>query len=361
MDVLWFIAGLVFLVGGAELMVRGAARLAAAFGISPLVVGLTVVAFGTSAPELAVTVKSAYAGQADLALGNVVGSNIANILLILGAASLITPLTVATQLVRFDVWIMIITSLAVGALGFNGQIGRFEGLLLALCLAIYIVHGVWKSRRESAKAIAEYEAEFGPKEPLSTRTVGRNVVYVIVGLVLLVAGAGWLVDTAVAFARAWGVSELVIGLTIVAIGTSLPEVATSIVASLKGERDIAVGNAVGSNIFNVLAVLGIGAAVSPAGIPVPVNALQFDIPVMCAVAIACLPIFFNGYRISRWEGALFLAYYAAYLAFLILSALQAAMLSPFRTAMVWFAIPLTVITLSVITYRTIRKPAAEIG
>ena len=351
--VLLFIAGGVLLIGGAELLVRGASRLAIAAGISPLVVGLTVVAFGTSSPELAVTVGSAYAGEADVALGNVVGSNIFNVLFILGVSALIAPLVVARQLVRLDVPLMIAASVLVLILGLDGGIGRLDGLLLFAGIVAYTVFLIRQSRRETASVTAEHDGPVGEEEPPRTSTP-RNVGLVGVGLGLLVVGAQLLVDAAVTAATALGVSELVIGLTVVAAGTSLPEVATSILASVRGERDIAVGNVVGSNLFNLLAVLGLGSLVAPDGVPVPPGALGFDIPVMIAVAIATLPIFFTGYTISRWEGAVFLAYYVAYTAYLVLEASEHDVLAGFGAAMTWFVLPLTALTLLVVAARALR-------
>jgi cation:H+ antiporter len=347
------VLGLVFLVGGAELLVRGASRLARAFGISPLVVGLTVVAFGTSSPELAVSVQSAFSGQADLALGNVIGSNIFNVLFILGLSALITPLVVSQQLVRLDVPLMIGASVLLLLLSLDGAIGRVEGALLFAGIVGYTVFLIRQSRRESGGGAAEA----GAGEPESGGWL-RNGALVLAGLTLLVLGSRWLVGGAVEIATALGVSELVIGLTIVATGTSLPEVATSVLASIRGERDIAVGNVVGSNIFNLLAVLGLSGLVAPSGIEVARSALLFDIPVMIAVAIACLPIFFSGYLIARWEGALFLGYYIAYTAYLVIHAADHPMLPAFRTAMLLFVVPLTAITLGIVVYRS-RVGAAQ--
>ncbi len=345
------VIGLLGLLGGAELLVRGASRLALAAGISPLVVGLTVVAYGTSAPELAVSVQSAAAGQANIALGNVVGSNIFNVLFILGLSALITPLVVSVQLVRFDVPLMIGVALLLLLLGFDGTLGRLDGALLAGGALLYTVWSIVQSRRETRQA---QEALAGASKPSSESSPSSgwlgSVALLLVGLTLLVVGANLLVNGAVAIAHAFGISELVIGLTIVAVGTSLPEVATSLMASIKGERDIAVGNVVGSNIFNILAVLGLSSLVAPQGISVSSVALQFDIPVMIAVSVACLPIFFTGYCIARWEGALFFAYYLAYTAYLVLHASNAAALPQFRTVML-FVVPLTAITLVVLALR----------
>jgi cation:H+ antiporter len=350
----FLIVGLAALIAGAELLVRGASRLATAFGISPLVIGLTVVAFGTSSPELAVSVQSALARQADIALGNVVGSNIFNVLFILGISALIIPLVVAQQLVRLDVPLMIGVSVLVYLLGLNGQIGRLEGALLFAGIVAYTVFLIRQSRKEGKEVQDEYVQEFGGGRPRGAKQYILNLVLVAAGLALLVLGARWLVDSAVSLARLLGLSELIIGLTIIAAGTSMPEVATSIVAAARGERDIAVGNVVGSNIFNLLAVLGLTSLIAPNGVSVPAPALAFDIPVMIAVAIACLPIFFTGFRIARWEGALFLAYYAAYVLYLILDATQHDALPLFSAAMLLFVVPLTVLTLLVLVVRERR-------
>ncbi|MBX3436949.1 MAG: calcium/sodium antiporter, partial [Planctomycetaceae bacterium] len=337
-------------------------RLAEAMGISALVVGLTVVAFGTSAPEMAVSVGTALSGKTDIALGNVVGSNIFNVLFILGLSALVVPLVVDQKLVRFDVPLMIGISVLVLLLGWDGSIGRVEGIVLFTGILAYTAWCIIAGRKEKPAIYEEYNAAFGPEQPASsdqgqgavkTSSVLWQIGLIVVGLVLLVLGAGWLVDGATAMARRLGVGELVIGLTIVAGGTSLPELATSIVAAIRGERDIAVGNVVGSNIFNILAVLGLSASISPQGIAVAEQALRFDIPVMIAVAAACLPIFFTGHLIARWEGGLFVAYYIAYTAALILIATQSDVLPLFRWTMNGFLLPLTTITLCVIAVRSL--------
>jgi cation:H+ antiporter len=348
------IIGFVLLIVGAEILVRGASRLAAAVGISPLVIGLTVVAFGTSSPELAVSVQSALGDQADIAMGNVIGSNIFNVLFILGLSALILPLVVAQQLVRFDAPLLIAISALVFLFGFNGRIDRWEGALLFAGILIYTAFLIRQSRRESAAVQEEYAHEFGAGRSRGTKTWVVNILFVAGGLALLVIGSRWLVEGAVAIARLLGLSELIIGLTIIAAGTSLPEVATSIIAALRGERDIAVGNVVGSNIFNLLAVLGLTSLVAPAGVNVAPAALAFDLPVMVAIAFATLPIFFTGFRIARWEGALFLAYYLAYVLYLLLDATQHDALTTFSTAMAFFVIPLTTITLATLALRERR-------
>ncbi|NCT77420.1 calcium/sodium antiporter [Stutzerimonas stutzeri] len=352
MTFVYLIAGLVLLVAGAEVLVRGAAKLAAQFGISPLVIGLTVVAFGTSAPETAVSVQASLNGSGDIAIGNVVGSNIANVLLILGTTALVAPLVVSRQLIRLDVPIMIGASLVTFGLAWDGQLSRIDGAILFSAVVIYTLFLVISSRRENAAgADDEFAKEFGLDEPAKPHAGLINAGLVLGGLVLLVVGSNFLVEGAVALARALGLSELVIGLTVIAIGTSLPELATSIMAAFRGERDIAVGNIVGSNIFNLLCVLGLASLVSPQAIGVSSNALAFDFPVMIAVAVACLPIFFAGYCIKRWEGALFLAYYVAYTLYLVLASTGRPFAETFGDAMIGYALPLTAITLLVIAGR----------
>jgi cation:H+ antiporter len=348
---LLFVAGIVLLIWGADLLVRGAAHLAALAGVSPLVIGLTVVAMGTSAPELAVSLRAALVGQADLTLGNVVGSNIANVLLILGLAATAAPLLVAARVLQREVPTMIGVSLLLWLLAADGAFSRLDGLVLVGLLVVFLVVTVWVERRSAEERAAE------PLAPGGRRRSGvlQNLALLLGGLILLVAGAQWLVDGAVIFARTLGVSELIIGLTVVAVGTSLPEIATSVLASLRGEREIAVGNVVGSNILNILGVLGLTAVLAPQPIAVPAGALAFDLPVLVASAVACLPIFFNGRMIARWEGALFLAYYVAYTAYLVLAATGSAALPTFSIAMGFFAIPLTLVTLMVVMVRRLRQ------
>jgi cation:H+ antiporter len=354
MAVFLFAAGLIFLIIGAEALVRGASRLAAVFGISPLVIGLTVVAFGTSSPELAVSIKSALSGQASIAVGNVIGSNIFNVLFILGVSALIVPLVVSQQLVRLDVPVMIALSFVVLLLALDGKFGLVDGILLVAGLVTYVWVLIRQSRKETALARQESVQEPASADPKSAGWI-RNIALVIGGLALLVLGARWLVDGAVSFARYLGVSDLIVGLTVVAAGTSLPEVVTSVVAALRGERDIAVGNVVGSNIFNILAVLGIASIVAPGGIGVSAAVVGFDIPVMIAVALACLPIFFTGGTISRKEGVLMLAYYVAYTAYLILAASHHDALPRFSAVMLEFVIPITVVTMIGLVLREVRN------
>lgn len=354
-----FVAGLAGLVAGADLLVRGAGKLALSFGISPLVVGLTIVAFGTSAPEMAVSVASVMNGKADMAVGNVVGSNIFNVLFILGISALIVPLVVNRQLIRQEVPIMVGVSLLMLAVVLDGTVQLWEGAMLLAILVTYTVFLVVQSRRQSAA-----DAAGGPgnealdeelKAPAPTDWDARLPVQlglIVVGLVLLVLGSDWLVTAAVAFAKALGVSDVVIALTIVAAGTSMPEVATSITAALKGQRDIAVGNVVGSNTFNILGCIGLsGVVAGTAGLPVAASVLAFDIWVMLAVAVACLPVFLTGREIARWEGGVFIGYYVAYVGYLILATQSHATLPLYSNVMLGFVVPLTVITLVVSVIR----------
>jgi cation:H+ antiporter len=348
-----FIAGLVALVAGAELLVRGASKLALSFGISPLVVGLTIVAFGTSAPEVAVSVGAVLGGTTDIAIGNVVGSNVFNVLFILGLSALITPLVVNIQLIRQEVPIMIGASLLLLALSLDGKLGLSDCALLVALLLAYTVFLVRQSRNETQAARDEFAAEAKASEPGAWDTrLPVQIALIAVGLGLLVLGSEWLVSSAIVFAKALGVSDLVIGLTIVAAGTSMPEVATSVTAAIKGERDIAVGNVVGSNTFNILGCLGIsGLVAGQTGLVIPPSVLNFDIWVMIAVALACLPVFLTGREIARWEGGVFVLYYAAYVVYLILAAQQHDALGGFSTTMLSFVIPITVITLVVMSLR----------
>lgn len=318
---LGIVGGFIALIGGGELLVRGASNLAAAARVSPLIIGLTVVAFGTSAPELAVSLQSCYAGKTDLAVGNAVGSNISNLLLILGASALAAPLAVSIRMFRIDIPAMIAAAVLLWIFGLGGLLNRVEGVICVVLLVGYFIFTVRQGRRESAIAtaeslMAESEITYDPR----TSTWGSfalDVVKLVVGLVFLVLGANWLVEACVELAQGFGVSELVIGLTVVAIGTSLPELVTSLMASLRGQRDLAVGNVVGSNILNILLVLGLSAVVAPSGINVDAQSMAFDIPVLIAISLAAVPVFFSGLGITRIEGGAMLLYYLAYLAYLV--------------------------------------------
>lgn len=341
---LMLLAGLALLVLGAEWLVKGASRLALSFGISSLVVGLTVVAYGTSAPEMSVSVMSSLQGKSEMAVGNIVGSNIFNVLFILGISALVTPLIVDGQLIRLDVPVMILSSLVMVIMCADGVISRWDGMLL---LGGAVFYTYWLIRMSRRKSLAPQlnEPEESDQPPVVKGNHGANLLWIVVGLGLLILGSRWLVDSAIVIARAWGMSETIIGLTIIAAGTSLPEVATSVIASFRGERDIAVGNVVGSNVFNILSVGGLSGLVSTHGLIVSDSIVRFDLPFMLAVAVACFPIFLRGFVISRANGLFFLAYYVAYTCYLIMEATNHEGLPVFSKAMFEFVAPLTAVML----------------
>ncbi|MFE7630321.1 calcium/sodium antiporter [Kocuria sp. NPDC057446] len=367
LDVGRIVVGLVLLVGGGELLVRGASALARRVGISSLVVGLTVVSAATSAPELAVAVGAVLRDEPGLAVGNVVGSNIVNVLLILGLSALVVPLAVRQRLVRFDLPWMVVLSIGLLLVSLDGRIGAVDGVLLLSAVVVHTVLTVVLSRRGARVPAAAPPGDRGARddsdddggdgggqdvrgeEEPTPASVPRSVLLVVLGIALLVAGATLLVDGAVNIATSLGVSSLVVGLTVVAVGTSLPELATSVIAVRRGERDLAVGNVVGSNIFNIGMVLGLPALISRDGIPVAGAAVAFDIPVMLAAAVALLPIAFTGFVVARWEGALFVALYAAYTGYVVLAATEHDALEGFTWTMAWFVLPLVVLTLVVFT------------
>ena len=309
----WFsiLAGLIILVGGGEMLVRGAIAIAAAMRVSPLMIGLTVVAFGTSAPELGVCVEAAFSGAASVAVGNVIGSNILNVLFVLGISSVIAPLVVSRQLVLYDVPVMIGISFLAWWMARDGVIGRVDGIVLCVTLVVYIASCVQRSRVTSTAGKDE-DADQVVKESKSGKYLAGHAGQIVVGLVLLGFGSKWLVSGAVSVATWFGVSELLIGLTVVAAGTSMPEAVTSVMASLRGEREIAIGNVVGSNILNLAFVLGLSSAIAPGGMSVNEEAIQFDFPVMCCVAVACFPLFLIGNGISRSKGMVFFAAFVIY-------------------------------------------------
>ena len=354
---LTLVAGLVLLVIGAEFLVRGAARIAAILQIPPLIIGLTIVAYGTSAPEMSVSVMSSFSAQgADIAIGNVVGSNICNILLVLGLSSVVAPLVVTKQVIRSDVPIMIGVSLLLFMFALDGQISRVDSIIFFVGGVLYTLSLIYQSSKHGAEQ-DEFAEEYGFSGEVTPFVWLKNIVFIIGGSGLLILGSNWLVDSAVTIAEYFGVSNLLIGLTIIALGTSLPELATSVIASFRGERDIAVGNVLGSNIFNILAVLGIAGIVAPDGINVSPAIINFSAPVAIAVAFACLPIFYSGKKIDRTEGFLFLFYYLAYNGYLILEAIDSEFLPVYITIMLMVVIPLSVIT--IITVAIIEKRAEE--
>ena len=340
MVIVLFIAGIILLVFGADLLVRGAASLAASLGVSPLIIGLTIVAIGTSSPEIAVSLQAAFNAQGAIVLGNIIGSNIANIMLILGMAAMFGPLPVDRAIFRRDLPVMIGASLLTFLLTLDRTLSRIDGIIMLLCLTAYL--WVMWPRNEHHDALHQSHL---PQRRL--RALLLQLAMVVGGLALLIVGARWLVDGAVTFATWFGVSELIIGLTIVAVGTSLPEIATSVIAGLRGERDIAVGNVVGSNVLNLLLVLGTTIVVSPQPIAVPEVTIALDLPVMVGAALICLPIFFTRRIVSRREGSLLLVYYLSYTLYLVLSATGSDELPVYNTIVGLILIPLTVVLLVV--------------
>ena len=360
MSVLLIIGGLALLVAGGEAVVRGASVLAAGIRIPPVVIGLTVVAFGTSTPELAVALGAAMRGEPDFVVGNVIGSNIYNVLLVLGLSALIVPLVVHRRIVRWDVPVMIGASAAFFLLSLDGVLSRLDALLLVAGLVAYLAFAVLEARRERADDtdVDDFVREYHERG-LSRNALLLNLGFLLGGIGLLVIGADLLVSGAVDIAETLGFDRLVIGLTVVALGTSAPELATSVVAAFRGERDIAVGNIVGSNILNILAVTGLTGLVAPGGVGVAAAAISFDLPVMTAVAVACLPIFFTGHVIRRSEGVIFVGYAVAYTAYLVLDAVGHAALQPYSLVMLVFVIPLTVLTVAIVTWRHARRAPSE--
>ena len=298
------LGGFIILTLGAEALVRGASAIALKLGITPLIIGLTIVAFGTSAPELAVSVKSALAGNSGIALGNVIGSNIANIGLILAITALIRPIQVQSQIVKRDIPLMIAASLLFWGLLLDGDLSFIDGTILLSLLIAYLGFSYFSSKNDSN----EEDFDVAPQNPM------LSIVFIVIGISMLVGGGILFVDGAVDLAKTFGISELIIGLTIVAIGTSMPELVTSILAALKGQSDIAIGNVVGSNLFNILGILGVTAIVHP----VSAAGLQnFDFLVMLVMAVIILPFSWTGMRIGRREGGILLFSYLGYMGYLV--------------------------------------------
>ncbi|MEL7369569.1 MAG: calcium/sodium antiporter [Myxococcota bacterium] len=346
-DLLWLIVGFVGVTIGADVFVSGASGIAKRAGVSPLLIGLTIVALGTSAPEVAVNVTAAFRGQTDMAIGNVVGSNVLNVLGVLGLCALLRSIVVDAQLVRLDVPVMVGSALLLIVFARNGVVAPVEAAVLLTVLLVYTAIQI----RLALKNRNRREDDDGEE--------GSSLVYclaqIIFGVVLLVVGSDRLVLGATHLAKWWGLSDLVIGLTVIAVGTSLPEIATSVAATLRGQGELAVGNVVGSNIYNILAVVGLTGLVSEGGLPVSDAALAFDLPVMAATCFACLPIFLTEHRIDRWEGGLFVGFYLAYIAYLLLATQRHALADPFGLVMLYFVVPLTALTLAVLTFRYLRR------
>ena len=311
--IIYLVGGGVILSFGAHLFVISSSHLARRFGISPVIIGLTVVAFGTSAPELAVNVMAALQGNTDIAMGNVVGSNIFNVAFILGLCALVKPLIVSAQLIKVDIPIMIFSSVLLWWFAHDHSISRWDGMLFVVGIVLYNLLQI-RLAMKGNNAEEEFAKEF--KERGRPRMDVFNLIF---GLGLLIVGANVLVDGAVMGARILGWSEAVIGLTIIAAGTSMPEVATSVAATIKGERDIAIGNVVGSNIFNILAVVGISSVISPSELVVNDHMARIDTVVMVAVALVCVPFCFYNKKIGRIPGAILLSTWMGYTYYLISS------------------------------------------
>ncbi|WP_163540999.1 calcium/sodium antiporter [Occultella kanbiaonis] len=312
--------GLLALIGGAELLVRGGSNLAARLGISPIVVGLTVVSLGTSMPELAIGLQAATSGSAGLAIGNIVGTNIVNLLLILGLSALIRPIPLETRTIRMDLPAMLVASVLLVLLALDGVLSLWEGVLLLGAGLAYTLLIVRTAKREIPAIRHTYDEEY--EVPERARTGRRGIIDLLLlvgGIAIIVFGSDLLVVGAVEIATDLGVSEAVIGLTIIAIGTSAPELVTTIVSTIKGDRDIALGNLLGSSVYNIVFILGATMIASPAAIAVPAEVLRVDLVLMFGVAIACIPVFVSGRKINRIEGAIFVAAYVAYLTYLIVA------------------------------------------
>lgn len=339
MVALLLVAGLVLLVLGGDFLVRGAGGLGRAAGISPLVIGLTVVAGATSAPELAVSLDAALTGSPGLAVGNAVGSSIANVLLVLGIAAIIRTQHAGKGLLRFDVPVALGATVLVLLLSIDGTLGRLDGALLILGLGAYLVLAIRRGQRESRRT-----RPAGQHLGTDRSHVGRDVAFLVAGIALLVAGARWLVQAASDIAAAAGFSDLVIGLTVVAVGTSLPEIVTSVIAAIKGDRELAVGNVVGSNIFNFGAVLGLTSAVTP--VPIDAAAVRFDLPVLLAVTAALAVMLFTGSVVSRGEGFLLVGWFTAYTGYLVLDSKAHDALPAYSALLLYYCLPITALALA---------------
>ncbi|WP_442793226.1 MULTISPECIES: calcium/sodium antiporter [unclassified Pseudomonas] len=338
------------LVLGAEQLLRMALRLAARLRVRPLIIGLSLVAFGSTAPQLTVSLQAAYQGAPDVAVGSVIGSNIFNVLVILGLAALIVPLRVSRQLVRLDIPLMIAASALVFLLATNGELGRWEGALLLLGMLGYLGM-VWHQSRHYARTYPAPTAAYRS----AARFWSTTLLQVFSGLALLSLGGHLLLLAAVEVATDLGLSERIIGLTVVAVCTSLPELAAALLAALRGEREIAVGTVIGSNLFNLFGVLGLTALVTPEPLSISPNALDFDLPVMLGVAALSLPVFYSGYRITRAEGLVFLALYLAYGLHVVAFTTGMPLAERLERMMLLYVLPVLAVVLIYTTVRAWRR------
>ncbi len=319
-DLLWCVLGIGTLVAGAEGLVRGGSRLAARLGVRPIVIGLTVVAIGTSMPELAIGIEAALHGSGSLAVGNIVGTNILNLLFILGLSALMKPLSMQMQILRFDLPVMTAAAGLLLVLALDGNLSRTDGVVMLITGIVYLISVVQQSRSESRKIKADFAEEYAIPPQGAIGSIWRDLAWLFGGMVVILVGADWLVDGAVSLARTLGVSDSLIGLTIVAVGTSAPELVTTVVSTLKQERDIAVGNLLGSSIYNILLILGVTCVVPGGGLQLDMQLVHVDLPIMVIVTLACVPVFISGREVSRVEGGLFVATYTAYFGYLVGSA-----------------------------------------
>ncbi|NNB35751.1 calcium/sodium antiporter [Pseudomonas fragi] len=343
---LQLLCGLALLVAGAELLVRCAVRMAANLKVRPLLIGLTLVAVGSSAPQLTVSLQAALNDTADIAVGSVIGSNIFNILVTLGLSALIIPLRVSRQLVRLDIPLMILASGLVFALALNKQLDRLDGVVLLGGLLVYLALLLRQSR---------HSGHHHPRHDLPRTSWLHNLVLMLAALLLLGLAGHLLLGAAVTLATELGLSERIIGLTIIAVSTSLPQLATSLIAAFRGQGEIAVGNVIGSNVFNLLGVLGLTALVAPAPLSVSPNALAFDLPVMLGVAALCLPVFYTGYRVTRGEGLLFLGLYLAYGLHVVSFTTGMPLAGKLEHLMLFFVLPALLLFLLLSTLRAWRR------
>lgn len=321
-DIVWFLVGLAALIVGAEVMVRGGSRLAARLGISPIIIGLTVVSIGTSMPELAVGIVAAADGSGALAVGNIAGTNVVNLLLILGLSAWLVPLKLGVRTIKFELPLMAAAAVLLWILAADGVMSRFDGVVLLTVAVGYTIAVIRSARREPREVVGEFADMFPELPPpgsvaVARRQSVRETAMLVGGIVVVVVGADWLVDGAVGVARQFGVSDALIGLTVVAIGTSAPELVTTVMSTLRGDRDIAIGNLIGSSIYNIALILGVTCLVPAGGLLLPASLVRIDIPVMVIVALLCIPIFITGRSVSRREGGAMVLAYLAYLTFLL--------------------------------------------
>lgn len=349
---IWFLGGLVLLLASAEQLVRNATRLSSVLGQSRLFIGLTLTAFGTSAPELAIGLTGMVEHSSDIGLGNIVGSNIFNIFVVLGLTALLKPIVVKNKTVIRDVPVLILISLLFFLLILDGGISILESLILLAILITYLIY-LSRSTKDAAELIPELVDADEKSKPAGWGLV-RVIVMIVVSIVMLIVSSRWMIDSAINIASSFGISEFMIGLTILAIGTSLPEIATSLIALKKNEHDLAIGNVLGSCLFNIIAIPSAMTLYQGGTLAVNLEAVYIDVPIMIFAALACLPIFFSDHRISRKEGLLFLFYYTLYSLSLYFRYQSHSGISDYTFHLAMIAVPVAVITFSMVTFKAIR-------